>query len=138
MFLLDFEKAFDRIEWGFFFTALSKLSFNNTRVNWVRALYHSTSSAIKVNRVIGPDFHLAHFVRQGCPLAPYLFILATDIVRHMMEDPKYGVDYTYQKEVASGIKPSQMTPRSTSKAPQPIWTKLKTSSSSFAKHPGQK
>ncbi len=37
--LLDFEKAFDRIEWGFLFTALSKLGFNDTWVRWVGALY---------------------------------------------------------------------------------------------------
>jgi hypothetical protein len=31
--LLDFKKAFDMIEWGFLFTALSKLGFNDT---WVK------------------------------------------------------------------------------------------------------
>ncbi len=92
MLLLDFEKAFDMIEWRFFFTALSKFGFNDTWVSWVRALYHSASSAIKVNGTIGPDFHLARSVRQGCPLAPYLFILATDVLGHMMDDPKHGVD----------------------------------------------
>lgn len=78
--LLDFEKAFDRIEWGFLFTALSKLGFNDTWVKWVRALYLSAPSAIKVNGTIGSDFRLARSVRQGCPLAPYLFILATDVL----------------------------------------------------------
>jgi len=89
--LLDFEKAFDRIKWGFLFTALSKLGFNDTWVRWVRSLYQSTSSAIKVNGVAGPDFQLARSVRQGCPLAPYLFILATDVLGYMMANPKYGV-----------------------------------------------
>jgi hypothetical protein len=28
--LLDFEKTFDKIEWNFLFTALSKLGFNST------------------------------------------------------------------------------------------------------------
>jgi hypothetical protein len=33
--LLDFEKAFDHIEWGFLFLALTKLGFSNTWVRWV-------------------------------------------------------------------------------------------------------
>jgi hypothetical protein len=37
--LLDFEKAFNRIEWGFLFTALAKLSFSGTWVSWVGSLY---------------------------------------------------------------------------------------------------
>jgi len=90
--LLDFEKAFDRIEWGFLFTALAKLGFSGTWVSWVGSLYQTASSTIKVNGAIRPDFQLARSVRQGCPLAPYLFILATDVLGYMMVDPKHGVE----------------------------------------------
>jgi hypothetical protein len=31
-------------------------------------------------------------VRQGCPLAPYLFILATDVLGYMMANSKYKVE----------------------------------------------
>jgi hypothetical protein len=54
--LLDFEKTFDRIEWGFLFTTLEKLGFEKTWVRWVRALYKEAFSAIKVNDVIGLEF----------------------------------------------------------------------------------
>ncbi len=90
--LLDFEKAFDKIEWGFLFTALAKLGFNNTWVNWVRSFYHEATSAMKVNGAIGPDFQLARSMRQGCPLALYFFILTTDVLGYMMADPKHGVE----------------------------------------------
>jgi mannosylglycoprotein endo-beta-mannosidase len=88
----DFEKAFDIIEWGFLFTTMSKLGFSDTWVRWVKSLYFEASSAIRVNGITGPNFQLHRSVRQGCPLAPYLFILATDVLGYMMAIPKYRVE----------------------------------------------
>ncbi len=90
--LFDFKKAFDRIEWGFLFTALSKLGFSETWVHWVKTLYLEASSAIRVNGTTRPTFQLARSVRQGCLLAPYLFILATGVLGYMLADPSYKVE----------------------------------------------
>jgi len=90
--LLDLEKAFDRIEWGFLFKALAVLGFSDTWVRWVKSLYKAASFAIKVNDTIGPDFPIERSVRQGCPLAPYLFILATDVLGYLRADPRYEVE----------------------------------------------
>ncbi len=80
--LLNFGKAFDKIEWGFFFPALSKLGFSPKWIKWVSSLYWLTSSLIKVNRKFRGDFKLSRSIRQGCPLAPYLFILTTNVLGH--------------------------------------------------------
>jgi len=90
--LFDFKKAFDRIEWGFLFTALSKLGFSETWVHWVKTLYLEASSAIRVNGTTRPTFQLARSVRHGCLLAPYLFILATGVLGYMLADPSYKVE----------------------------------------------
>ncbi len=90
--LLDFEKAFDRIEWSFLFEALTKLGFCPKWVRWVSSFYTSASSTMKLNGVVGSAFPLAKSVSQGCPLSPYLFILATDVLGHMLDDRRFGIE----------------------------------------------
>jgi len=61
-------------------------------VHWVTSLYQDVTSAINLNGIPGLDFKLERSVRLGCPLAPYLFILATDVLGYMLADPKYGIE----------------------------------------------
>ncbi len=56
------------------------------------SLYKEASSTIKVNGILGPDFPFERSVRQGCPLAPYLFILAIDVLGYLMANPKFEVE----------------------------------------------
>jgi hypothetical protein len=63
--LLDFEKTFDKIEWGFLFPALSKLGFNPKWIQWVSSFYWLACSLVKINDEPGEDFRLARLVKQG-------------------------------------------------------------------------
>jgi len=77
---------------GVFFITLSKLGFSPKWIKWVSSLYWLTSSLVQVNEESGEDFKLSKLVRQGCPLAPYLFILTTNVLRHMLDDTQYNVE----------------------------------------------
>ncbi len=62
-----------------------------TWIQWISSLYWLASSLIKINKEPEKDFRLIRLVRQGCSLAPYLFILATDVLGHMLDDPKHEI-----------------------------------------------
>ncbi len=85
------KKTFDKIEWGFLFPTLSKLGLCPTWIQWISSLYWLVSSSVIVNEELREDFRLARSVRQGCLLAPYLFIIATDVLGHMLDDPKHEI-----------------------------------------------
>jgi hypothetical protein len=61
--LFDFEKAFDKIEWGFLFPTLSKLGFSPKWIKWVSSMYWLASSSVKVNGESGGKFKLSRSIR---------------------------------------------------------------------------
>ncbi len=70
----------------------SKVWFFLEWVKWISTLYWHCTFEIKVNGEIGEAFNLHRSMRQGCPLVPYLFILATNVLRYMLQDPRVEVE----------------------------------------------
>ncbi|MCO5569111.1 hypothetical protein L7F22_022818 [Adiantum nelumboides] len=78
--LLDFEKAYDRVDWDFLEGTLDRLGFPLAWIRGVSALYRSASGSVTIGGHVGRTFQLSRSVRQGCPLAPYLFLFVAEMM----------------------------------------------------------
>ena len=55
---VDFKKAFDSIEWEFFFEVLGKFNFGETFIKWVKLLYAKPCAFVKNNGHFSDEFSL--------------------------------------------------------------------------------
>ena len=77
---LDQEKAFDRVDWSFSYSTLTRMGFGSSFINWVRLLYTDISSSALVNGYQTRAFKPSRGVRQGCPLSQLLYILTMEVI----------------------------------------------------------
>ncbi len=77
---LDFEKAFDTVEWNFMYETLKRFNFGNTFIRWVETLYTNAKIRVKNNGWISEDISVERGIRQGCPVSALLFILVVEIL----------------------------------------------------------
>jgi hypothetical protein len=76
MLKIDLAKAFDRLEWNFIISALIRKKFKEHFINLIYACISSPSYSIIINGQPFANFKGDRGIRQGCPLSPYLFVLA--------------------------------------------------------------
>ena len=85
---LDFEKAFDTVEWSFIWKALSSFNFGTSLINWIKLCYRNIESCVLNNGWASNYFTPERGVRQGCPLSPYIFILCAEVLANKIRANK--------------------------------------------------
>jgi len=75
---IDFQKAFDSLEWEFLIESLKKFNFDRDFLQWVKTFYNSIQSCVINYGVSSNFFTLDSGVRQGDPLSAYLIIIAVE------------------------------------------------------------
>ena len=78
MLTIDFEKAVDSLKWSYLDKCLENFNFGLKFRSYVKTLYNEICAAVLNNGHISKWFSISRGVRQGCPLSPYLFIIAVE------------------------------------------------------------
>ncbi|KAM0061725.1 putative RNA-directed DNA polymerase [Helianthus debilis subsp. tardiflorus] len=75
---IDFEKAYDNVNWEFLLSCLDQMGFPCKWCIWVKGILRSARSAVLVNGSPTFEFQCQKGVRQGDPLSPFLFLIVME------------------------------------------------------------
>ncbi|XP_058734104.1 uncharacterized protein LOC131605811 [Vicia villosa] len=97
---VDFEKAYDNVNWSFLLYMLSRFGFGEKWLRWMKACICSSSMSVLVNGSPTKDFMAEKGLKQGDPLSPFLFTIVTEGLARMVAMAK-------DRGVFSGFRVSQ-------------------------------
>jgi exonuclease III len=85
---IDFEKAFDSVNWHFLYDTLKQLNFGDKIISYIKTVYNNIESTVINNGNTSHFFKLERGGRQGCPLSAYLFIIIIEtLANKIRSDP---------------------------------------------------
>ena len=80
MMAIDFEKAFDSVEWPCIWNTLKAFNFGPSIIQWAKTFYSNVSSCVMNSGFSTGYFSIQRGVRQGDPLSPFLFIIVIELL----------------------------------------------------------
>jgi hypothetical protein len=84
MFKVDFERAYDTVNWHFLEYMMTRMGFAIGWRRWIRACVFQSSMSVLVNGSPTKDFSVGKGLRQGDPLSPFLFLIVAEGLTGLM------------------------------------------------------
>jgi hypothetical protein len=81
---IDFEKAYDKVNWNFLFDYCKRKGFSDNWMIWIRKVITKGTLSVKVNDKVCPYFTSYKGVRRGDPFAPFMFNIAANSLAKMV------------------------------------------------------
>ena len=77
---VDFEKAFDSLDWEFLWESMRAFGFPNDFIDKIKILYTKIEARVINNGTTTDAFEIARGTMQGFPIAGFLFIVAVELL----------------------------------------------------------
>jgi len=84
LFKVDFEKAYDSMDWNYLDTVLRRMNFPIVWRKWMMECISTPSVSVLANGSPTEEFKLERGLRQGDPLSPFLFLIDVEGLHVMM------------------------------------------------------
>lgn len=78
LYKIDFDKAYDKMEWDFIFQCLHDIGFGRNFTKYVSILFGNAFARIALNEDLTDAFPLRRSFRQECPIASLLYAICSD------------------------------------------------------------
>ena len=75
---LDYQKAFDRVEWGWALKCLNKFNFGPKFIERIKMIFENAKTCLLTNGYRSSYFRISCSMRQGCPVSPLIYILQAE------------------------------------------------------------
>lgn len=84
IFKLDFEKAYDQVNWDFLWFIMHRMRFGDLLIKEIKRCISCASGPLPVNGTLSPKFNMERRLKQCYPLSSLLFNLVAEALPRLL------------------------------------------------------